>query len=92
EKDGYFYGRGTQDMKDSVAAIVASVVRMKKEGYQPDRDIILALTADEEGGGSNGVSWLLKEHRDLIDAAFALNADAGGLNTVRGKPISMGVE
>lgn len=92
EKDGYFYGRGTQDMKDSAAALVASFIRMKREGYVPDRDIILALTADEEGGASNGVSWLLKNHRDLIDATFALNPDAGGLNTVKGKPESLGVE
>ena len=58
----------------------------------PDRDIILALTADEEGGKSNGVDWLLKNHRDLVDAAFALNADAGGLNTEKGKPVNVGVE
>ena len=92
EKDGYFYGRGTQDMKDSAAALVVSFIRMKREGYVPDRDIILALTADEEGGSSNGVSWLLKNHRDLIDAGFALNPDAGGLNTAKGKPVSLGVE
>jgi acetylornithine deacetylase/succinyl-diaminopimelate desuccinylase-like protein len=92
EKDGYFYGRGTQDMKDSAAALMASFIRMKREGYVPDRDIILALTADEEGGASNGVSWLLKNHRELIDAAFTLNPDAGGLNTVKGKPESLGVE
>lgn len=92
EKDGYFYGRGTQDMKDSAAALVVSFIRMKREGYVPDRDIILALTADEEGGSSNGVSWLLKNHRNLIDAGFALNPDAGGLNTAKGKPVSLGVE
>jgi acetylornithine deacetylase/succinyl-diaminopimelate desuccinylase-like protein len=92
EKDGYFYGRGAQDMKDSAAALMASFIRMKREGFVPDRDIILALTADEEGGASNGVSWLLKNHRDLIDAAFALNPDAGGLNTIKGKPVSLGVE
>jgi len=92
ERDGYFYGRGTQDMKDSAAALVVSFIRMKREGYVPDRDIILALTADEEGGSSNGVSWLLKNHRDLIDAGFALNPDAGGLNTAKGKPVSLGVE
>ena len=92
EKDGYFYGRGTQDMKDSAAALVVSFIRMKREGYVPDGDIILALTADEEGGSSNGVSWLLKNHRDLIDAGFALNPDAGGLNTAKGKPVSLGVE
>ena len=77
EKDGYFYGRGTQDMKESDAIAVTDFIRMKKEGFVPDRDIILALTADEEGGKSNGVQWLLKEHRDLIDAEFALNPDSG---------------
>ncbi len=92
EKDGYFYGRGTQDMKDSAAAMVTSLIRLKREGFVPDRDIILALTADEEGGASNGVSWLLANHRSLIDAAFAINPDAGGLNTIKGKPNSLGVE
>jgi acetylornithine deacetylase/succinyl-diaminopimelate desuccinylase-like protein len=77
EKDGYFYGRGTQDIKESDAIAVADFIRMKKEGFVPDRDIILALTADEEGGKSNGVEWLLKNHRELIDAEFALNPDAG---------------
>ena len=79
EQDGYYYGRGTQDMKDSDAIAVASFIRLKKEGFVPDRDIILALTADEEGGTSNGVDWLLKNHRDLIDAEFALNPDSGGV-------------
>src|SRR5665213_2009418 len=60
EKDGYFYGRGTQDMKVSDAILVTDFIRLKREGYRPDRDIILALTADEEGGKSNGVDWLLK--------------------------------
>jgi acetylornithine deacetylase/succinyl-diaminopimelate desuccinylase-like protein len=77
EKDGYYYGRGTQDMKESDAIAVTAFIRMKKEGFVPDRDIILALTADEEGGKSNGVDWLLKNHRDLIDAEYALNPDAG---------------
>jgi acetylornithine deacetylase/succinyl-diaminopimelate desuccinylase-like protein len=92
EKDGYFYGRGTQDMKESDAASVTTFIRLKKEGFVPDRDIILALTADEEGGKSNGVDWLVKNHRELIDAAFVLNADAGGLNTEKGKPVDLGVE
>lgn len=92
EKDGYFYGRGAQDMKDSAAAMVTSLIRLRREGFVPDRDIILALTADEEGGASNGVSWLLANHRRLIDAAFAINPDAGGLNTIKGKPTSLGVE
>jgi acetylornithine deacetylase/succinyl-diaminopimelate desuccinylase-like protein len=92
EKDGYYYGRGTQDMKVSDAIVVTTFIRFKREGYVPDRDIILALTADEEGGKSNGVDWLLKNHRDLVDAAFALNPDAGGVTTVKGKPLNVDVE
>jgi acetylornithine deacetylase/succinyl-diaminopimelate desuccinylase-like protein len=92
EKDGFFYGRGTQDMKNSDAAMVMAFIRMKRENYVPDRDLILALTADEEGGKSNGVDWLLKNHRDLIDAEFVLNPDAGGVTTKNGKPILLGVE
>jgi acetylornithine deacetylase/succinyl-diaminopimelate desuccinylase-like protein len=77
EKDGYFYGRGTQDMKESDAIAVADFIRLRNEHFVPDRDIILALTADEEGGKSNGVEWLLKNHRELIDAEYALNPDSG---------------
>jgi acetylornithine deacetylase/succinyl-diaminopimelate desuccinylase-like protein len=77
EKDGYYYGRGTEDMKGSDAIVVTDLIRLKKEGYVPDRDIILALTADEEIGSSNGVDWLLKNHRELIDAEYALNPDSG---------------
>jgi acetylornithine deacetylase/succinyl-diaminopimelate desuccinylase-like protein len=90
EKDGYFYGRGTQDMKDSVAIAVTDFIRLRKEGFVPDRDIILALTADEENGKSNGVDWLLKNHRELIDAEFALNPDAGGVRP--DKPQTIGFE
>ena len=92
EKDGYFYGRGTQDMKDNDAILVTTFIRMLRERYRPDRDLILALTADEEGGKSNGVEWLLKNHRDLVDAAFVLNADAGGLTTMHGKVVDLDVE
>jgi acetylornithine deacetylase/succinyl-diaminopimelate desuccinylase-like protein len=92
EKDGYFYGRGAQDMKESVAILVTTFIRLKKEGYRPDRDLILALTADEESGKSNGVDWLLKNHRDLIDAAFVLNSDAGGVDLEHGKAITFNVE
>jgi acetylornithine deacetylase/succinyl-diaminopimelate desuccinylase-like protein len=92
EKDGYYYGRGTQDMKDSDAIAVTSFIRLKKEGFVPDRDIILALTADEEGGTSNGVSWLLEHHRELVDAEFALNPDSGGVVTEHGKPITVEFE
>jgi len=75
QKDGYFYGRGTIDMKDGDAVMVAALIRMKKEGLRPSRDIIAAFTADEEGGCCNGVNWLLKNHRELIDAEFVLNQD-----------------
>jgi acetylornithine deacetylase/succinyl-diaminopimelate desuccinylase-like protein len=92
EKDGFYYGRGTQDMKDGDAIMVTTLIRMKKEGYQPDRDIILALTADEEGGASNGVDWLIKNHRELIDAEFVLNPDGGGVTTENGKPVMMEVD
>ncbi len=92
EKDGYFYGRGAQDMKESVAILVTTFIRLKKEGYQPDRDLILALTADEESGKSNGVDWLLKNHRDLIEAAFVLNSDAGGVDLEHGKAITFNVQ
>jgi acetylornithine deacetylase/succinyl-diaminopimelate desuccinylase-like protein len=92
EKDGLYYGRGTQDMKDGDAILVTTLIRMKKDGYQPDRDIILALTADEEGGSSNGVDWLLKNHRDLIDAEFVLNPDGGGITTDNGKLVMMEVD
>ena len=64
EKDGYFYGRGTADMKNSDAMMMATLIRLKKEGFRPSRDIVVALTADEEGGTANGVEWLVKHHRD----------------------------
>jgi acetylornithine deacetylase/succinyl-diaminopimelate desuccinylase-like protein len=91
EQDGYFYGRGTQDMKGSDAILVTTLMRFQREGYRPDRDIILALTADEEGGTSNGVDWLLRNHRDLIDADLALNPDSGGVTTLNGKALDVEV-
>ena len=92
EQDGYYYGRGTQDMKVSDAIVVTDFIRLKREGFVPDRDIILALTADEEGGKSNGVDWLLKNHRELIDAEFVLNPDSGGVVTDHGKALTMEFE
>lgn len=91
DRDGYFWGRGTTDDKDEAAIYVANFIRMKREGFVPDRDIILALTADEEGGQWNGVQWLLEEHRDLIDAAFALNEGGGGAEK-DGRKISNNVQ
>jgi acetylornithine deacetylase/succinyl-diaminopimelate desuccinylase-like protein len=77
EKEAYFYGRGTEDMKFGDALMVTNFIRLKKEGFVPDRDLILALTADEEGGTANGVDWLLRKHRDWIDAEYSINLDGG---------------
>jgi acetylornithine deacetylase/succinyl-diaminopimelate desuccinylase-like protein len=85
EKDGFFYGRGTIDMKDGDAALAESLIRLKREHFVPDRDLIFAFTADEEAGGdSNGPAFLLKNHRDLIDAQMAINLDGGGGNFKNG--------
>jgi acetylornithine deacetylase/succinyl-diaminopimelate desuccinylase-like protein len=78
-RDGWLYGRGTTDNKDEAAAWAATLIRFKREGYVPDRDLILMLTADEEGGADNGAEWLLKNHRPLVDASFALNEGGGGI-------------
>jgi len=88
EKDGFFCGRGTSDIKDGATTLATALLRMKREHVVPQRTLILALTAGEEGGGGyNGMDWLLKNHRDLIDAAFALNVDAGDPVIKNGKPL-----
>jgi len=92
EKDGYYYGRGTQDMKDSDAALVATFLRLHREGYKPKRDLILALTADEEGGKFNGAEWLVQQHRELVDAAYVINPDSGGVELGHGRAIVADVE
>jgi acetylornithine deacetylase/succinyl-diaminopimelate desuccinylase-like protein len=91
ERDGYYYGRGTADDKAMASIFVANVFRMKQAGYVPDRDIIIALTADEESGPANGVDWLIKNHKGLVDAALVINEGGGG--TLRnGKPLFNGVQ
>src|ERR1041385_392003 len=92
EVDGFFYGRGTSDIKQGDTVLVANFIRLKKEGWGPARDLILALTADEEGGESNGVQWLAKNHRDWIDAEYCINTDAGNFETKKGKRLLLGMQ
>ena len=98
EESGYFYGRGTLDMKDGDASWVAALLRMKQEGVTPDGDYILALTAGEEGGGGyNGIEWLLAQHSTLAgvplsSVQYVLNADAGGGELRNGKPTAFDVQ
>ncbi|MGA2268681.1 MAG: M20/M25/M40 family metallo-hydrolase [Bryobacteraceae bacterium] len=92
ERDGFFYGRGVLDVKHGVAALVANLMRLRAEGFVPGRDIVVALTADEEGGGANGVYWLISNHRDWIDAAYCLNLDAGGGQADKGRRVRMTVQ
>jgi acetylornithine deacetylase/succinyl-diaminopimelate desuccinylase-like protein len=93
EREGYFYGRGTSDDKYMAAAFIANLIRYHEEGYKPERDIILALETDEEILDRNGVGiqWLLRNHRDLIDAEFALN-EGGGVELRDGKPFRNAVQ
>jgi len=93
EKDGYLYGRGVWDDKFMGAVFIANLIRYRQEGFTPDRDIIVALETDEEILDANalGIQWLLKHHRDLIDAEFALN-EGGGVGLKNGKAIRNGLQ
>ncbi len=92
EKDGYYYGRGTLDMKDGIAAMLETFIRLKREKFVPDRDFVAAFTADEEAGGNaNGPAFLLKEHRDLIDAGIVVSFDGGGGDLKNGKRVMLKV-
>ena len=93
EQDGYLYGRGTSDDKTMAAAFVANLIRYRQEGYHPTRDIIVVLETDEEILDRNvmGIQWLLMNHRDLIEAEFALN-EGGGVGMRGGKALRNGVQ
>jgi acetylornithine deacetylase/succinyl-diaminopimelate desuccinylase-like protein len=91
ERDGYYYGRGTGDDKAMASIFVANLIRLKNENYRPRRDIIVALTADEEGGPANGASWLVANHRELVDAAYVVNEGGGG-SLRNGKPFLNSVQ
>lgn len=94
EENGYFYARGAADNKAMAAALVANLIRLKREGYVPSRDIIVALTTDEEIIPSkfSGIEYLLKHHRGLIDAALALNEGGSGLIDKSGKYVYQGIQ
>jgi acetylornithine deacetylase/succinyl-diaminopimelate desuccinylase-like protein len=92
EKDGYYYGRGTLDVKGGAATLVAAFVRLRQEKWAPDRDLILALTADEEGGPNNGIAWLIANRRDLITAEYCINFDSGGPELHGGKVTALEVQ
>lgn len=91
EREGMFYGRGVADDKDEGAIHLTILLRMKAEGYVPERDIIVALTTDEEGGPDNGAVWLLANRRDLVDAEFVINEGGGGV-VENGRKLSNAVQ
>ncbi len=91
ERDGYFYGRGTQDVKGGATLLATTLLRLRAERFVPDRDIILALTAGEESG-PNGVDWIIKNKHHLIDAEYAINVDAGGGDIIDGKHAQFDVQ
>jgi acetylornithine deacetylase/succinyl-diaminopimelate desuccinylase-like protein len=94
EKDGYYYGRGTSDMKDEDAAAAASLIRLKKEGFVPDRDIVVAFTADEEVGlEQDGPQFLLQHRKDLVgDVGLVMNPDGGSGEILNGKRLDFAIE
>jgi acetylornithine deacetylase/succinyl-diaminopimelate desuccinylase-like protein len=89
---GYFYGRGTTDMKNEDADLIANLIRLHQEKFLPERDIIVALTEDEEGGTANGIQWLLANRPELINAEYCINPDGGGGDIKNGRPILMTIQ
>lgn len=87
EQDGYYYGRGSTDNKAGAAMLVANFIRFRQEGFEPNRDLIVMLTGDEETTGA-GAQLLLDEHRELVDAEFALNTDGGLVMLDDGEPLA----
>ncbi len=85
EKDGYYYGRGTTDIKGGATILVTNLIRLRREKFRPDRDLIVALTAGEETGIADGIDWLLRERRPLIDAVYCVNTDGGDFQLKNGK-------
>jgi acetylornithine deacetylase/succinyl-diaminopimelate desuccinylase-like protein len=93
EKDGYFFGRGVEDMKGEDAVLLTALIRARQEGFVPDHDIIMAFTADEEAGGdADGVQFLFAKHRDLVESSLVINVDGGGAQILDGKRAYIGME
>jgi acetylornithine deacetylase/succinyl-diaminopimelate desuccinylase-like protein len=92
ERDGWFYGRGTIDIKDGVADLVTNLIRLRRERYVPDRDIVVALTDHEEGGDANGVAWLLANRREWLDVGYVINLDAAGGQMQQGRRLRLPVQ
>lgn len=92
EIDGYIYGRGTTDMKNEDADLIANLIRLWQEKFQPERDIIIALTENEEGGNFNGIQWLVENRRDLINAEYCINPDGGGGDIKNGKEVILSIQ
>jgi acetylornithine deacetylase/succinyl-diaminopimelate desuccinylase-like protein len=78
EQDGWLYGRGTSDDKGPATTIVAAALALIRSGVTPERDIILAFTSGEEVGDESGAAWLIRLHKDLVNAEYVFNFDAGG--------------
>ena len=91
EREGFYYGRGVGDAKGPAAQLVASLIRLRAEHYVPERDLVAALTADEDGGTANGIKWLLSERTNLMDVAYFINLDAGGGHMEKGRRLRMTV-
>src|ERR1700685_2470966 len=93
EENGYFYARGTADMKAMDATWIDALMRFKHDGYHPKRTIKMALTCGEETTYAfNGAEWLVKERPELISAAFALNEGGGGRTDGHGKLILQSIQ
>lgn len=92
EENGYFYGRGTEDIKSGVTVLAANFIRLKKEGFVPARDLVIIYTGDEETS-QDTMEDLVKNHRELVDVEYALNTDAGGGElSESGKPLVFGLQ
>lgn len=93
EENGYFYGRGSSDDKAQAAIFTDTLIRLKQAGTKLRRPLKLALTCGEETDGAfNGAEWLSSQHKDWIDAAFALNEGSVGIRDAQGKPVSLGIQ